>query len=89
VLVADAANLAIGQPGVHSATQLLGRGPLLMFEMRTDSRDAPLTSLLATRPHHSNLYSRFERFGRFLRGSDAPVESSPEAWLIACGWLCL
>jgi len=47
-----------------------------MFEMRTDSRSLSVMSLLATRPHYSNLYSRFERFKRFLRVSDAPIGSS-------------
>jgi len=48
-----------------------------MFEMRTDSRSTSVTSPLATRPHHSNLYGRIERFVRFLRGGYAPTGTSP------------
>ena len=57
--------------------RLFGRDPILMFEMRTDFRNASLTSSFVTRPHHSNLYSRIERFGRFLRASHAPAGTSP------------
>ncbi len=48
-----------------------------MFEIRTDSRDASVTSPLATRPHHSNLSGRIERFVRFLRGGDVQAGVSP------------
>jgi len=48
-----------------------------MFEMRTDSRSTSVTSLFITRPHHSNLYGRIERFVRFLRESHAPTGTSP------------
>ncbi len=51
-----------------------------MFKMRTDSRNTSVTSSLATRPHHSNLYGRkFNAWlycahkGRGLRPWIAPV----------------
>jgi len=47
-----------------------------MFEMRTNSHNASLTSPFVTRPHHSNLYGRIERFVRFLRASHAPTRTS-------------
>jgi len=76
VLVANSANLAISWLGVHLVERCLGKGPILMFEIRTDSRNASLISALVTRPHHSNLYNRFERFRRFLRGGDVPIGCS-------------
>ncbi len=47
-----------------------------MFEMRTNSRNASLTSLFVTCPHHSNLYDKIERFVRFLRASHASTRTS-------------
>jgi len=48
-----------------------------MFEMRTDSRSTSVTSPFITRPHHSNLYGRIERFVRFLREGYASAGTSP------------
>jgi len=45
--------------------------------MRTTSRNASFTSPFVTRPHHSNLYGKIERFGRFLRASHAMAGTSP------------
>ncbi len=58
-----------------------------MFEMRTDSRSTSVRSPLVTRPHHSNLYGRIERFVRFLREGDVHLGSALFVWLIARGWL--
>jgi len=46
-----------------------------MFEMRTNSRNASLTSPFVTRPHHSNLYGKIERFVRFLREGHASTRT--------------
>jgi len=69
--------------------QGLAGSNFLMFEMRTDSRSTSVTSPFATRPHHSNLYGRIERFGRFLRGGVVYTGNSllTNAWLIAHGSL--
>ncbi len=50
-----------------------------MFEIRTNSRDASITSSLATRSHYSNLSDKIERFVRFLRENDVQtaVSSTP------------
>ncbi len=55
-----------------------------MFEMRTDSRNASLTSPFVTRPHHSNLYGRIERFVRFLRAGHAPAGTSLSMVTVNC-----
>ena len=49
-----------------------------MFEIRTNSCDASITSLLVTRLYYSNLRNRIEQFVRFLRESDMQVEVSPK-----------
>jgi len=45
--------------------------------MRTNSRDASITSLFATRSHHSNLSGKIERFVRFLRRGNVQARASP------------
>jgi hypothetical protein len=56
------------------------------FDVR-DAHELPHTSIrssLATRPHHSNLYGKIERFVRFLREDDVQAGASPTvAQLIA------
>jgi len=55
-----------------------------MFEIRTNSRDASITSLLITCSHYSNLSNRIKRFVRFLREDNVQAEVSPTiAQLIA------
>jgi len=55
-----------------------------MFKMRTNSRDASITSLLVTRLYYSNLINKIERFVRFLRENNVQAEvSSIIAQLIA------
>jgi len=55
-----------------------------MFKMRTNSRDASITSLLVTRLYYSNLSNKIERFVRFLRENNVQAEvSSIIAQLIA------
>ncbi len=55
-----------------------------MFEMRTNSRNTSIRSLLVTRSHNSNLYNRIERFVRFLRENNAQARASSKiAQLIA------
>jgi hypothetical protein len=48
-----------------------------MFEIRTNSRDTSITSLLVTRLYYSNLSSRIERFVRFLSENNVQIEVSP------------
>ena len=54
----------------------LAKSIILMFEMRTDSRIASITSSCVTCPHYSNLYNKIERFVRFLRKNNAQAENS-------------
>ncbi len=44
--------------------------------MRTNSRSTLIRSLLVTRLHYSNLYSRIEQFVRFLHESDVHLRSA-------------
>jgi len=70
---------ALGGPPeacIWGAKKSLAKSIILMFETRTDSRIASVTSPCVTRPHHSNLYGKFERFVRFLRVNNAQTESS-------------
>jgi len=55
---------------------MLNKSSLLIFEIRTNSRNASLTFLLVTRLHYSNLYNRIEQFERFVRESDMHVKNS-------------
>jgi len=47
-----------------------------MFEMRTNSRNTLIRSLLVTRLYYSNLYNKIEQFMRFLRESNMQTRAS-------------
>ncbi len=47
-----------------------------MFEIRTNSRDASITSLLVIRLYYSNLSNKIEQFVRFLRENDVQAKVS-------------
>jgi len=47
-----------------------------MFEMRTNSRNTLIRSLLVTCLYYSNLYNKIEQFMRFLRESNMQTRAS-------------